>query len=62
MSITFDVIDTLNLKLQAYSWDIVTNFNNDYKLLFKTRIRYPTVIYYLSRSFNLSMTQTTYSS
>ncbi|KAJ3884368.1 hypothetical protein GG344DRAFT_28304, partial [Lentinula edodes] len=37
------------ITLGAYSWDIVTNFNNDYKLLFKTRIRYPTVIYYLSR-------------
>ncbi|KAJ3729807.1 hypothetical protein C8R42DRAFT_693595 [Lentinula raphanica] len=37
------------ITLGAYCWDICVNFNNDYKLLFKNKIRLPTVVYYLSR-------------
>ncbi|KAK0237765.1 hypothetical protein EDD85DRAFT_936680 [Armillaria nabsnona] len=34
-------------------WDIAINLENDYQLLFKHRIRYPTAIYYMSRVFTL---------
>ncbi|KAF9262406.1 hypothetical protein L218DRAFT_809361, partial [Marasmius fiardii PR-910] len=35
--------------LGGYIWDCAINLGNDYKLLFKHRIYYPTVVYYLSR-------------
>ncbi|PBK79122.1 hypothetical protein ARMGADRAFT_1021713 [Armillaria gallica] len=39
--------------LGGYLWDVAINLENDYQLLFKHRIRYPTVIYYMSRVFTL---------
>ncbi|KAK0220416.1 hypothetical protein IW262DRAFT_1461680 [Armillaria fumosa] len=39
--------------LGGYLWDIAINLENDYQLLFKHRITYPTVIYYTSRVFTL---------
>ncbi|PBK90090.1 hypothetical protein ARMGADRAFT_934733 [Armillaria gallica] len=39
--------------LGGYLWDIAINLENDYQLLFKHRIRYPTLIYYMSRVFTL---------
>ncbi|KAF9257385.1 hypothetical protein L218DRAFT_1080953 [Marasmius fiardii PR-910] len=35
--------------LGGYIWDVAINLANDYRLLFKYRIHYPTVAYYLSR-------------
>ncbi|KAF4578364.1 hypothetical protein EYR36_000171 [Pleurotus pulmonarius] len=35
--------------LGAYIWDSAVNLENDYHLLFKNKIRFPTVVYYLSR-------------
>ncbi|KAF9262398.1 hypothetical protein L218DRAFT_960213 [Marasmius fiardii PR-910] len=35
--------------LGGYIWDCAINLGNDYKLLFQHSIRYPTIIYYLSR-------------
>ncbi|KAK0459935.1 hypothetical protein IW261DRAFT_1350393 [Armillaria novae-zelandiae] len=40
--------------LGGYLWDITVNLENDYQLLFKHRIAYPTVIYYTSRVFTLA--------
>ncbi|SJK97736.1 uncharacterized protein ARMOST_00989 [Armillaria ostoyae] len=40
--------------LGGYLWDIAVNLENEYQLLFKHRIRYPTVIYYMSRVFTLA--------
>ncbi|KAF7373775.1 hypothetical protein MSAN_00589200 [Mycena sanguinolenta] len=40
--------------LGAYVWDIGLNLGNDYALLFKHRIRFPTVVYFLSRAFTLA--------
>ncbi|KAK0226146.1 hypothetical protein IW262DRAFT_1540854 [Armillaria fumosa] len=40
--------------LGGYLWDVAINMENDYQLLFKHRIRYPTVIYYTSRIFTLA--------
>ncbi|KAF7335940.1 hypothetical protein MSAN_02307400 [Mycena sanguinolenta] len=37
------------LGVSAYVWDIGLNLGNDYALLFKHRIRFPTVVYFLSR-------------
>ncbi|KAF7334197.1 hypothetical protein MSAN_02381000 [Mycena sanguinolenta] len=37
--------------LGAYVWDIGLNLRNDYVLLFKHRIRFPTIVYFLSRAF-----------
>ncbi|KIK55466.1 hypothetical protein GYMLUDRAFT_112062, partial [Collybiopsis luxurians FD-317 M1] len=37
----------------AYIWDIAANLSSDYKLLFKRRIYYPTIVYYSSRVFTL---------
>ncbi|KAJ6476877.1 hypothetical protein C8R45DRAFT_1157985, partial [Mycena sanguinolenta] len=34
--------------LGAYVWDIALNFGNDYVLLFKHRLRFPTIVYFLS--------------
>ncbi|KAK0494584.1 hypothetical protein EDD18DRAFT_349844 [Armillaria luteobubalina] len=39
--------------LGGYLWDIAINLENDYQLLFKRKITYPTVIYYTSRVFTL---------
>ncbi|KAF7335983.1 hypothetical protein MSAN_02312000 [Mycena sanguinolenta] len=35
--------------LGAYVWDIALNLGNDYTLLFKHRVRLPTIVYFLSR-------------
>ncbi len=35
-------------------WDVLTNLNNDYKLLFKFTVRPPTVVYFLSRIMTLA--------
>ncbi|KAF7334195.1 hypothetical protein MSAN_02380800 [Mycena sanguinolenta] len=35
--------------LGAYIWDIGLNLGNDYALLFKYRIHFPTIVYFLSR-------------
>ncbi|KAF7373787.1 hypothetical protein MSAN_00590400 [Mycena sanguinolenta] len=34
--------------LGAYVWDIGVNLGNDYALLFKHRVGFPTVVYFLS--------------
>ncbi|KAF7336002.1 hypothetical protein MSAN_02313900 [Mycena sanguinolenta] len=39
--------------LGAYVWDIGLNLGNDYTLLFKHKIRFPTIVYFLSRVFTL---------
>ncbi|KAF7334199.1 hypothetical protein MSAN_02381200 [Mycena sanguinolenta] len=39
--------------LGAYVWDIGRNLGNDYELLFKHRVRFPTIVYFLSRAFTL---------
>ncbi|KAJ6476948.1 hypothetical protein C8R45DRAFT_1008364 [Mycena sanguinolenta] len=33
----------------AYVWDVALNLGNDYALLFKYKIRFPTIVYFLSR-------------
>ncbi|KAF7335928.1 hypothetical protein MSAN_02306100 [Mycena sanguinolenta] len=33
----------------AYIWDIGLNLGNDYALLFKHKVRFPTIVYFLSR-------------
>ncbi|KAF7373778.1 hypothetical protein MSAN_00589500 [Mycena sanguinolenta] len=40
--------------LGAYVWDIALNLENDYALLFKHRVRFPTIVYFLSRAFTLA--------
>ncbi|KAF7336012.1 hypothetical protein MSAN_02314900 [Mycena sanguinolenta] len=40
--------------LGAYVWDVGLNLGNDYALLFKYRIRFPTIVYFLSRAFTLA--------
>ncbi|KAJ6448196.1 hypothetical protein C8R45DRAFT_1134398 [Mycena sanguinolenta] len=40
--------------LGAYVWDIGVNLGNDYALLFKHRVRPPTIVYFLSRVFTLA--------
>ncbi|KAK0486029.1 hypothetical protein IW261DRAFT_1453327 [Armillaria novae-zelandiae] len=40
--------------LGGYLWDVAINLENDYQLLFKHRIRHPTVIYYMSRVSTLA--------
>ncbi|THV06657.1 hypothetical protein K435DRAFT_773018 [Dendrothele bispora CBS 962.96] len=45
---------TTAVTLGIYLWDIAVNLGNDYQLLFKQKIRYQTVIYYLSRIFTLA--------
>ncbi|KAF7335950.1 hypothetical protein MSAN_02308400 [Mycena sanguinolenta] len=40
--------------LGAYVWDIGLNLGNDYALLIKHRVRFPTIIYFLSRAFTLA--------
>ncbi|KAJ6454628.1 hypothetical protein C8R45DRAFT_1082682 [Mycena sanguinolenta] len=36
--------------LGAYVWDIGLNLGNDYALLFKHKVRFPTTVYFLSRA------------
>ncbi|KAJ6465733.1 hypothetical protein C8R45DRAFT_1219607 [Mycena sanguinolenta] len=38
----------------AYVWDIALNLGNDYALLFKYKVRFPTIVYFLSRIFTLA--------
>ncbi|KAF7373763.1 hypothetical protein MSAN_00587900 [Mycena sanguinolenta] len=40
--------------LGAYVWDIALNLGNDHMLLFKHRVRFPTIVYFLSRTFTLA--------
>ncbi|KAF7335964.1 hypothetical protein MSAN_02309800 [Mycena sanguinolenta] len=40
--------------LGAYVWDIGLNLENDYALLFKHRVRFPTIVYFLSRASTLA--------
>ncbi|KAF7373769.1 hypothetical protein MSAN_00588600 [Mycena sanguinolenta] len=41
--------------LGAYVWDIGLNLGNDYALLLKHRVRFPTIVYLLSRAFTLAL-------
>ncbi|KAJ6455223.1 hypothetical protein C8R45DRAFT_1188615 [Mycena sanguinolenta] len=38
----------------AYVWDIALNLGNDYVLLFKHKVRFPTIVYFLSRALTLA--------
>ncbi|KAJ6465730.1 hypothetical protein C8R45DRAFT_1173338, partial [Mycena sanguinolenta] len=38
----------------AYVWDIALNLGNEYALLFKYKVRFPTIVYFLSRIFTLA--------
>ncbi|KAF7336004.1 hypothetical protein MSAN_02314100 [Mycena sanguinolenta] len=40
--------------LGAYMWDIGLNLGNDYALLFKHRVGFPTIVYFLSKAFTLA--------
>ncbi|KAF7335954.1 hypothetical protein MSAN_02308800 [Mycena sanguinolenta] len=40
--------------LGAYVWDIGLNLGNDYVLLFEHRVRFPTIVYFMSRAFTLA--------
>ncbi|KAJ6454685.1 hypothetical protein C8R45DRAFT_1056778 [Mycena sanguinolenta] len=40
--------------LGAYVWDIALNLGNDYVLLFKHRVRFPTIVYFLARASTLA--------
>ncbi|KAJ6454636.1 hypothetical protein C8R45DRAFT_1189214 [Mycena sanguinolenta] len=40
--------------LGAYLWDIGSNLGNDYTLLLKHRVRFPTTVYFISRAFTLA--------
>ncbi|KAF7335999.1 hypothetical protein MSAN_02313600 [Mycena sanguinolenta] len=40
--------------LGAYVWDIGLNLGNDYALLFKHRVGFPTIVYFISRAFTLA--------
>ncbi|KAF7336006.1 hypothetical protein MSAN_02314300 [Mycena sanguinolenta] len=40
--------------LGAYVWDIGLNLGNDYDLLFKHRVRFSTIVYFLSKAFTLA--------
>ncbi|KAJ6454631.1 hypothetical protein C8R45DRAFT_915116 [Mycena sanguinolenta] len=46
--------------LGAYVWDIGLNLGNDYTLLFKHRVRFPTIVYFMSRVFTLAYILTTF--
>ncbi|KAF7335959.1 hypothetical protein MSAN_02309300 [Mycena sanguinolenta] len=46
--------------LGAYVWDIGLHLGNDYALLFKHRVRLPTIVYFLSRAFTLALILTTF--
>ncbi|KAF7344444.1 hypothetical protein MSAN_01925800 [Mycena sanguinolenta] len=40
--------------LGAYVWDIGLNLGNEYVLLFKHKVHFPTIVYFLSRAFTLA--------
>ncbi|KAJ8495114.1 hypothetical protein ONZ45_g13000 [Pleurotus djamor] len=42
------------ITLGAYIWDCAVNLKNDYRLLFKMSIRFPTIVYYISRISTLA--------
>ncbi|KAF8168614.1 hypothetical protein K438DRAFT_1439806, partial [Mycena galopus ATCC 62051] len=44
----------------TYSWDICLNLRNDYALLTKHRIRFPTMVYFLSRAFTFAYILTSF--
>ncbi|KAJ6454655.1 hypothetical protein C8R45DRAFT_1037617, partial [Mycena sanguinolenta] len=44
----------------AYIWDIGLNLGNDYTLLFKHRVRFPTIVYFVSRAFTLASILTSF--
>ncbi|KAF7335982.1 hypothetical protein MSAN_02311900 [Mycena sanguinolenta] len=46
--------------LGAYVWDIGLNLGNDYALLFKHKIRFPTIVYFLSRASTLAFILTSF--
>ncbi|KAF7373784.1 hypothetical protein MSAN_00590100 [Mycena sanguinolenta] len=46
--------------LGAYVWDIALNLGNDFALLFKHRVRFPTIVYFLSRAFTLAFVLTSF--
>ncbi|KAJ6454641.1 hypothetical protein C8R45DRAFT_846466 [Mycena sanguinolenta] len=46
--------------LGAYVWDIGLNLGNDYTLLFKHRVRFPTIVYFLSRVFTFAFILTSF--
>ncbi|KAF7336009.1 hypothetical protein MSAN_02314600 [Mycena sanguinolenta] len=46
--------------LGAYAWDIGLNLGNDYTLLFKHRVRFPTIVYFLSRASTLALILTSF--
>ncbi|KAF7335962.1 hypothetical protein MSAN_02309600 [Mycena sanguinolenta] len=51
----FEVLRYLHAAtLGAYIWDIGLNLGNDYALLFKHRVRFPTILYFLARASTLA--------
>ncbi|KAJ6454643.1 hypothetical protein C8R45DRAFT_846285 [Mycena sanguinolenta] len=46
--------------LGAYVWDIGLNLGNDYVLLFKHRVRFPTIVYFMSRVFTFAFILTSF--
>ncbi|KAF7335966.1 hypothetical protein MSAN_02310000 [Mycena sanguinolenta] len=46
--------------LGAYIWDIGLNLGNDYSLLFKYRIHFPTIVYFLSRAVTFAFILTSF--
>ncbi|KAJ6454576.1 hypothetical protein C8R45DRAFT_1037418 [Mycena sanguinolenta] len=46
--------------LGAYVWDIALNLGNDYTLLFKHRVRFPTIVYFLSRAVTFAFILTSF--
>ncbi|KAF7334214.1 hypothetical protein MSAN_02382700 [Mycena sanguinolenta] len=46
--------------LGAYVWDIGLHLGDDYALLFKRKIRFPTVVYFLSKAFTLAFILTAF--
>ncbi|TFK38667.1 hypothetical protein BDQ12DRAFT_630449 [Crucibulum laeve] len=40
--------------LGIYMWDVAINLGSDYQLLFKHAIRFPTIVYYMSRTTTLT--------
>ncbi|KAJ6454656.1 hypothetical protein C8R45DRAFT_846412 [Mycena sanguinolenta] len=46
--------------LGAYVWDIGLNLGNDYALLFKHRVRFPTIVYFLSRAATFAFILTSF--
>ncbi|KAF7335960.1 hypothetical protein MSAN_02309400 [Mycena sanguinolenta] len=46
--------------LGAYIWDIGLNLGNDYALLFKHRVHFPTIVYFLSRAVTFAFILTSF--